>query len=259
MALLLAGLIGISAARAAVYSFNNGDMLLGFTSSYGTGSGYDVIIDIGTPSSSALSPTGISINLGTNGAVSSIMTTLYGNTWFTNGYVSAGIFGYSTANSPNREFWGSTTTNNFNLTQYSQRVCLGDIGNDVNSLYGLYAAGAPATTYQITSGGNTYDAVSYQSGTISGWSYLDTTTPIWGGGLVNTLAHAVVGNATTSINDYYINTNSQTLLGSVNIDTAGIVTVTAVPEPSTYALMGLATLAVLIAVTRRNKLGESRS
>ena len=56
-------------AQAATYNFSNagtgstGDLMMGFYSSGGTGSGLEVVFDLGAPTSTTLAPAAYSLNL----------------------------------------------------------------------------------------------------------------------------------------------------------------------------------------------------
>lgn len=247
IAAVVIALAGTTALRAQSYNFNNGDLLLGFTASAGTGTGNDVLIDLGPVGQYNLSSAvGLNVNTYLQG--------IYGSSWETTGYVNWAAFSY---NSTFHQLVASMDPSNLATFTQSTKDAVNAMGNAINSVYGDGSVGAATKTALTgTNGANnsyTYYAVEYAQSSVpsTGWAQFDQNPTPWLGGASSSIEVGTVGDGTDQLVNNYMGTNGATAANAViNLDSSG--NITAVPEPSTYALFGIGTLAMLVIYRRRS-------
>lgn len=224
----LLAVLGLASVPMAHAAYPTGDLLVGFTTSSGT----DVIYDLGSESS--IMATAASVGGGDFGGgytswnLSSILTADYGSLSGL-GTINWGVVG-ATA-SPFQAFITTTTGNTPATIGNSTQ------GNKVyNAVAGLYAdLGTPLTS----------DANSWNSQTLN---------PTLGTQFQNVFDNPNSTGITSA--DFYsvLNNNStENFLGTFSLSAGGILTLDAVPEPSTYALALLGGFGMLV-FSSRNKL-----
>lgn len=232
---IAAGLALVSAS-AQSFTYNSGDALLVFKSSGGTGATQDLVIKLGS-----LADGFSSFTIDQSGN-NSLLSSVYGSDWYTSGNVAFGLLA------------SNDDTLKFTLARSVAPTAgiKGQYLNTINANVGQIDAAAQngGTFTDITNSlGNTFETA-YFSETLSGsvtiedsigWGY-------YGAAVVTTSTPKSIYTYTyTSLNG--IDTPSE--LGSVSINN-GVISVTSVPEPSTYALMGLAALLLVIAYRRKS-------
>ena len=221
-------------------SYTAGNIFLGFRSSGGTGAANSFLFNLGNFSNLAIVAEGASaqtvVDLGSE------LTTVFGADWKTRGQVTWGIFGMTP----------TTRVPVYSSTSDDRKSA--PITRTFNQL---------ATSYASYSGmGGFYNAA------IANGASTGSSTGILGDGVVtgtgaNTWAVNVakaadfdVYNQTletgvaTDLDFYSTTATSATKLTQYTISSSGVVS--AVPEPSTYALFGFAALLLIVAYRRAN-------
>jgi len=252
---MLGMVLGMNEASASPITtqFTAGDLILGFNSSYGTGFGYETLIDLGTPTSSDLAPSSITLTSSQLSALSSE----YGSGWSTNGYISVAVFG-GTVDGTTKEAWMNAPSSSLNTKNSIGAIPNNSgtktISQSLNTFQGLavgidslYNNGS-TTSGSITSGGNTFATTQYSISSQSfSWSTPDNGS--WNNALLSPLA--VTLNGAISLDVYYYDTTGlANQVGTVSFDGLNNITVNSVPEPTTNALI-IAGLAMMIIIARR--------
>jgi hypothetical protein len=242
---LLALTFAMSVAASQAATFNIGDssnLYLGFYSADSV-STKSLLINMGTRAN-VLS--GFSLDF--SGA-NSILAQTYGSTWYSSSDVYWSVIGYSA----NANVWtgkavaagdlqstagGATTLSG---SKYSSIVTA------VNNLM-TESVNGTATYATITSGGNTYQASVVDNSASSFSGYAGKASP-WNAFTQSVITPLSVGGLDiqewTKSGSSYIN---QTTIGTVT-QSGGVISV--VPEPSTYALMGVGALLLIVAYRRK--------
>lgn len=255
-AIALTGLVGFTSAKAA-YSANDGDVFLGIRDTAGT-SAY--VIDLGSMDNFANG--GARSLISGAGAISlnSDLTSLIGGNWYNSPTVVMGLiggFGDASGNSTAFSSAGvailmgnpllATLGNKADQQANNLSTIVGNISapaaetdavSGLNAYIVANATGASYASYQLNGPKNSFNlfgAAAYQ-----GLYSADLET-----GVGNTLYLDSVFSTTTG-GGY-----ASSVLGALTVDSSGNVSVSAVPEPSTYVLMGLGALLLMIAYRRK--------
>ena len=248
--LVLTGISAINSATAATYT--PGDALVFFRATGGIGSDKNVVIDVGN----LFSPfTGFTVNLS---ASNSILGSTYGANWWTRNDLYWGTIGSydgSTSldtviglNAGNSSAVSSTTV----LDQSALSSISGWVGNVANAA----GQGGATQTGVVTSLTATNYASIFANSYSGSVTQADTAPNFWGNfsGSLGSVASAFQSNSvwayTLDYNSANLDPNANALKAITSI-TGGVVSVTAGPEPSTYALMGLGAAVLFLAVRRR--------
>lgn len=256
-ALALAAVLA-SSARAQVL-FNAGDLLLGFEQS-GTTSNY--VVDLGSLSNFIGVTGSITFNLSTTD-----LGNVFGSTWASNSQsnlVQWGVIGGTSRTAT--QTYGSVT-----LPKNTLFYTVGETVAGTQSLAPLRGANAAQNSINgnIVSLDNAFDgaaaapgsstATIFASGTWSSFSPGSTAFGI-GSSIEQPGSGSFTGPTNSVLDLYELQTSSVanqpgTLLGSFSLSNSGVLTFTgAVPEPSTYALMGIGLALLVWQVRRKNVL-----
>lgn len=252
MALAAATLAVAAPARAAVVSFSQGDLLMGFHVSGGVGVGQTYVVDIGSAASFRDASGSTTLSLGNIGAD---LTSIFGANWSTRSDLSWGIAGTSSNTAsvngdPARALYASQA-----------QITVGDQGfawvvdsstNRASTSTRMQGMNNAFKTYQSTV--NSAVAIVQGDSDNNGWrSYLTggaaANTP---GGIDFGAFSGIEGTPSQALNLYRVTDgNPGSLEGSFSIGSNGAVTFTAVPEAASSLLVGAGAL-LLAARRRRN-------
>ena len=233
----------------AQLNYQNGDMLAGFGKA---GSTVDVIVDLGSisqfqqPGASPISFSGVSAALtSTFGGTSGLYWAVFGVN-DTSG--NSGAFNGSVTQADPNTVWDSYAQIGGNPPYVS-----GNSGNQNNALGDIQGVAflAANSTYSTT--------LSPNIAAVSSGAQLAGFTPEFatGGNLNGDWSLNMLGNGSGSLGLYQSDPgnsaiNRQSYLGTMVLDPSGNLTFNAVPEPSTWALVG-GGLTTLLLLRRRNK------
>ncbi|HSI16017.1 MAG TPA: PEP-CTERM sorting domain-containing protein [Chthoniobacter sp.] len=250
--LVLAGAGMATQSAQAAMSYTQGDILIGFRATSGTGSTLNYVIDVGQSIFSAAP--GATVDLGNFGADLSGSSLGFGSTWFTRNNVKWGVFGSTASGDIASTLYagvqelpvGTQATGYPTDTSANQNTTLSAI-NQAAARYATAgtAANAANATFQNTSDSNHYSQF------LSGGNWFG---PFASSSFESTL------NGTTKAIDLFRETPDNvtpgtltgTYVGRFVIDSTGELTFTkAVPEPST--LTALAGGAALLGLVRRRR------
>jgi hypothetical protein len=248
--------IATQSAQASL-SYTQGDILIGFRATGGTGSTLNYVIDVGQ-SIFSLAP-GATVDLGNYGADLSGTSTGFGANWFSRNQVKWGVFGSTGSGDIASTLYagaqeipvGTLATGYPTDTSANQNTTLSAI-NQAAARYANFgnAANASNATFQNTSDSNHYSQFlsgGFWFGPFSS-SAFESTMNINGTSITTKaidLFRETPDNATPG-------TLTGTYVGTFSIDSTGDITFTkAVPEPST--LTALAGGAALLGLVRRRR------
>ena len=244
---LAAAVLGGSTAMAQL-NYTTGDLILAFGKS---GTSTDLLVNLGSIANYQAFPASYSFDL------SSILTTTYGGMtgvkWSLFGVndlgnnPSPGITQgdantvWASSTTQNRTVPGNDTTDAFLVSPFNQINTLINTSLAAPSLTGISIAG---TSGAATVSSSVVDGYSSQMINYSGSpGMLDGT---WAYNIMKTGA----GTEYLLQNDAANTGNNATVLGGFSLSSAGVLSVTTVPEPSTWAMVGSGMLA-LLAIRRR--------
>ena len=238
-AVALTGLAALSNAGAA----GSGDLLIGFQAAGGTGASQNLVVDLGNVNINTIGGTLSSLNLD----LGSDLSNTYGPNWFSRTDLYWGIVGanYPTANGDSANtLYASTLTGNSSwnrATAASQGTIRANVFNtysqinvDGNNAQNGVAVGS--VLMATTEGGS--------------WSAYNT----YGGTSFGGFNNSIEASVASGLDLYRLAPSSTaglpgTLQGTLAISSGGVVS--AVPEPSTYALFGFGALILVIAYRRK--------
>jgi hypothetical protein len=248
--LLLALAVGVSSSRADTYN-------IGQTNSFYVGfyaadevSTRSVIVNLGR---SADVFAGISLD---QSALGSVLSSTFGEGWYNNPYVYTGAFGYNGTRGANGNlFVGRDSTlpllqNSFDSTTLSvnNRRTFHD---GISAVFAAHTGGGAERSYVTGSTGHQHEfsvldntATSFSGKADASWSIF--TSPVYA------QVTSLLSVQEFAYNGSGFDTVSSGPSTTVQIqNTGGSVSVSVVPEPSTYALMGIAMLFLVVAYRRR--------
>lgn len=232
--------LNASSARAA-QTYTAGDVFIGFRSTTNPQNG--LIFNVGNISQ--FTNTSFSnFTFGSVGTTGADLAQQFGSGWYTDATVTWGVFsalsGQYALASKAQPINGTVSTAPLALNSSKTGSLISGIGT-VQSGY-------------VTSTAATFTANSaYQTGVANGTYYAavnanpDFTSAAWASGT------SIEGSVNKLLDLYYFTPNSVQLLNPVgkafSVNNSGVFTV--VPEPSTYALIGVGALLLLVAYRRR--------
>jgi hypothetical protein len=263
-------LAATASAQNATVSYNDGDLNMGFRVISGTGSASDILTDLGNVSNfvglaSGTVLTFTSSNPSTGiGNLDADLIATFGSDWFSR--IDSGTGGAALR-------WGAVATVSF--------AGDGASGDPVNTLYATRdsgsapwqraanqntgrsaVAGMGENSYDLsTSTGNSNFNV-VQAGSQNGsWIFYAPGGPgATGGAQFGYFSPTVEATGIGLLPLYRIQpgTGASVLLGNFSLDSAGDLTFTAIPEPSTYAMLGLGTVGLAgVMILRRRRALQS--
>jgi hypothetical protein len=239
LALAGAAVLALASHTArATLSYSAGDLFLGF---HGTGAAQDYLVNIGNVSQFASLSAGSTVTVNTGGSISGDLNTAFGSSWFSSGSVFWSITGttYNGTSNLTSTLYATKPRSNpaSQSVPWRGRSNSGQVESVslLQALAGKYvqdgtAAGTPTATLQDSTAKN---------------SYADLTS----GASDFSIGGSVEGKTTATLDFYQINPvddQAATYLGYFTLNSNGVVTFTAVPEPSVFVLMGLSASALLI-------------
>jgi len=221
-------------------SYSAGNIFLGFRSSGGTGAANSFLFNLGNFSSLNIVAQGASpqtvVDLGSE------LTTVFGANWKTRGQVTWGIFGMTP--STRIPVYSSTSDDRASAPVTKTSVQL-------STPYSAYTGMGANYNAAIANGTSTGSS----TGVLGDGVVTGTGNGTWAANIAkaadfdvynSTLEAGVAGDL-----DFYSTTGtSATKLTQYTISSSGVVS--AVPEPSTYALFGFAALLLIVAYRRAN-------
>jgi hypothetical protein len=262
MALVLAAVFGTSAQAQSV-TYTEGDLLIGFDQ---TGAANNYVVDLGQISQFINATGPLTFNLST-----SDLTNTFGSSWASNsqtnlvqwGVIGAGdrtsnITSGSDTIQKNTLFYavgeltpGTQSTPPTEGTNSAQNIINGNITANFANGSGGFNGTTPTAGSTLS-----LQAINQVSGAVNSWSYEISTKTDFGIG--SNIQQPLSGSATgptNSVLDLYTLTPTNasvtqptTYLGDLSLGSSGVLTFTnagAVPEPSSYALVGLGVLFLL--------------
>jgi len=248
--LALAG-VAIASQSANALTYTPGDILLGFRTST-----KDYVIDLGNYSQFTLATTNY-----TAANVNADLTTLLGSGWATNTGLSWGAIGYDNYGGSNGLIFASKgeTVVGTAETGWSQVTKSNTTGeaSKITTFIGAEYTGQTSNTFNLTGIIQTPDSTSTPywteavTGAYTGWGNISfgTFNP-------SIEANATGGTAVTSTQlDLFkmgVGSGAGAYQGNFTLATNGDVVFNAVPEPSTYAMLGVGAIAFLGMMRRRS-------
>jgi hypothetical protein len=230
LAIVALGLV--SHAQAQLTNSTAGDTFLGFED---TTLNKNLVVDLGN---------GANLNTFTSLNLATDLAAVFGSNWATNVNLQYGLFGINTTKTT---IWSSVVsgaaapvkkTSGALATTYAHYTALqGNFNTDV------------ANGQLLTQGVQ----MNVGTGSDTGFATWTGNTPTAGGtsafAVYNQTLETGVGG---SLDIYAVTSSSQTLLNTFTLKNTGVISsLSAVPEPSTYALMGLGALMLVGLVRRR--------
>jgi hypothetical protein len=234
------------AMMAAAVTFNNasaqtpvswvaGDIILGFNADTGsTGAGTNVVFNLGLASNLGA----VSANLGGD------LSNVYGTNWYSRTDLTWGVFGAD----DNKNIWasvasGGTAWKSLGNGNATPKANLYNAGSEYNAKIAVnsFDTNTPVGVFEPIS-----DTYSWNSENPSGNAFGFSVSSILNNG-------NIVAVPATNLDIYSMNTTRNsvgTLAATLTLSSTG--TVSAVPEPSTYALFGFGALLLVVAARRKN-------
>ena len=236
-------LVGVVAANAqSTITLSTNDLILGVRKA---GASYSYLVDLGPLATfkTASSSFANSYTFSTTGIAADMASIFSDANWATNSAIQFSIFAYKTSNPTNTK--GVYVTNS-SATPFATDVTTTLVGNGMSNVFNAFQGS--------TSTAN--NPVGYKQDVTVSNSYASYMP---GGSASNNLCYGNWGTAEGAINaPLYLNFlpnsgSSSTLAGTVSIDSTGAVNYTVVPEPSTYAMLGIGAIGMLGMLRRTRK------
>ena len=266
--------MAISAVKAAP---QDGDVFIGFRDITAPNSS-SYVLDIGSLNNLWNATPGTPINLNVGFTAANLLTDLsgkFGAGWYTSGNIVWSAMGGFNAASDDTGTLGLLAANDSNFPPLSNVVLLGrpttlaqlsnvnpnTLGSDVslirqnaNTPGNVVASNVPNAWLSLAGYNNTGSWDSFQYGTganlYANNSFGSTAFNTIGGSAETAVAYGLAAGFYADDNTAGVPTSKD--LGTLNIASDGSVSFTAVPEPSTYALMGFGALLLIIAYRRKS-------
>lgn len=238
---------------ALVPNPQSGDLFIGFRASGGEGASSSYLINIGLDTIYRNAAPGSSFTLGSLGNIAADLVGAFGEDWSERADLYWGVFGHRT-NNGSAIVYGSRERIDINtpaaawqaLDQTSRNATDSQILSVLENTSGYKGREATSNSAVATFQSNFDGAASYNKqvatpgttdfGSLSGWTTIEGN---FGEESVLDLFR-IAGTGVSNV-------------GSFSISDEGIISFTAVPEPSTYALLGAAALLALISYQRNRR------
>lgn len=240
IALAITAAGSLTAKANAITNYTDGDILLGVRATdSGQGNATVYLINLGNYSQFTNATAGSSFEVAN---LFSDLNTIYGqDDWYSRSGVQWGIFGGYKSSATIYTLYASRQSS----TAWDQlnSIAVSNTYTAINQVRNSYNGGTPAT-------GNSSDATTQNASLSNGYNNAvkgSTDFAVWSGGIEATLNN--------SLNLFALKTNTATAaVGSFSLSDQGVVTFTAVPEPSTVLLLGIAGLALVVFRRRLQKI-----
>lgn len=261
-AIALAGLLlggALDAARAATITTTNGSIVLGFREA---SSSTAYLVDLGNFSTFQNATGTITLSLGNIGA--DLQATFGGNgTWYTRSDLFWGVFGTSNVSNPN--LYASRERTNPSTPSAPWPNLSGSLTDRQNTATNVIAVSQTWLNGKTSTANSNFGTV--QSGVSGQQSYYTQVATVGVTDFGSTsqwssIEGSFANGAAGTVLDFFrvpnpnVSGGTPSSFGSFSINTSGQVSFTAIPEPSTYALMAFAGTVFLVFVRRRKALNS---
>lgn len=243
-----ATLLGSPSAGAALV-YNPGDIFLGFR---GTGNSESYLVNVGNVAQFANLSPGTSITVNTGGNIALDLTTAFGANWNARSDVFWSLTGTTFNGSPDltATLYATRARTNANTQSVPWRGRSNSGQTESVSLLqalagkyvteGVATANSTKATFQDATSDNSYAFFTLQNSDFA-----------IGGSVEGSFGNSTAG----SVLDFYridpVDDQAAVYLGRFTINDTGAITFTAVPEPSTVALLGLSVAGLFLFLRRR--------
>ncbi len=237
-ALALLGAVLTTGAHATPITYNIGDIILGFETTGGNSSGgtKNLLVDIGQYSNLASFST---FNIAGD------LNTVFGTGNWSSGQISFGAFGVTLSGTHYSNIYETATSNTLKPVASSSQTTKQDYGV-LTSTTGI---GYQNLTLSVNSNAWTGYGVEQSSSTTGAWGSYNPSDSAFG-----VAGDSIDGTIGSSLNLYdKVYGGAGTVVPTpytVSVDALGNINVASVPEPASYALLGLASLVLAITYRR---------
>lgn len=250
--LALAGMALLSQsalATSVVVSYTDGDLFLGFRATGGTGSSSDYLVDIGQPSQFDHS---LTLSLGN---IFADLSATFGPTWYSRTDLLYAVVGGNITGGPNyTDAWNTLYATTLSATPWPCNFNQGDTSSLTDSMGNAYTnnnstANSPLGIIQTAAGNNSY-ATFQPGGANSGAISFQTWNATIEGNVSQSLYLDKMLEGSNNPGNVL---GSFVIVSNTNTSTANLVFTSSVPEPSTYAMLGLGCALLLMGAIRHNR------